>query len=205
MIRLSAFSTFVFLQITGSFGQNGNIPVVQQPIVSSGSALSGTNLNLASNQIGCVSCSSDTSGPCGLRSTVGQTPPQNLQRACAVGIDYCFTLVRAQPGFQPYIRRGCGPISCNSLPGEGGAGQICDEQNNVIPIQPPEAFNQSRIFNNGNQNAVLQLCRGSLCNAGLIADYSMPGYFVLQSSASAIYSSILSLSTMLILFVLLKN
>lgn len=202
MMLSSFLLPIVFLQITGTFGQNGNVPVVGVvpvgPISSSGSAVFG-NTNLQNGQIGCVSCSSDTSGVCGLRSTVGQTPPTSVQRACPVGIDYCYTLVRAQPGLQPYIRRGCGPISCNSIPGEAGVGDICDDQNNVIPIPPPGAFNQSRIFNNGNQNAVLQFCRGQLCNAGLIAEYNMPGYFVMQhSSASAIYSSLLSLSTLLI-------
>jgi len=135
--------------------------------------------------LGCVKCSSNNDNICGMQASFGKSVPQNLQQFCAVGVNNCYTLVTVSPGSPPYIKRGCGLINCTQIPQGTGVGDVCDD-NSQVGLPTVGAVNQSRIFSidsqGRGQTSVLQYCQTQLCNAGLIGQYSLPNYFIIQSN-----------------------
>ncbi|OQV11500.1 hypothetical protein BV898_14158 [Hypsibius exemplaris] len=138
--------------------------------------------------LGCVKCASYGNGPCGLKNSFGQNVPASVQQACPAGTTNCFTYVTAGSGVQPYIRRGCGQLSCTYLPAGSAAGDVCDD-GGYVNGPATGAFNVTRLFQSGEQNhqnfAALQYCQGQLCNAGLYTDYDFNSrYFVMRENAA---------------------
>lgn len=155
------------------------------------------------SSLGCVQCQGYNHGECGLRDSLGQSPPPKLQQTCPLGTSYCYTFVEASPGQESYIRRGCGLLKCSRLP-FGGRGNTCDDNDNVSV--PSGQLNQSLVFSSGDARAtvaVLQYCQGQLCNAGQVSDYTLPGYYPIRNAGTFPQAMLISYLILPILLALL--
>jgi len=141
----------------------------------------------------CVTCSGSSSSECAApRMNGGLTVTD-----CGSGTDQCYVQVTALGGQLPFLRRGCGAITCGgSLPDPSTWVQYCDNDRVTLPFAT-NSPNASFVFNGKNQVTNVLYCKNAEpngCNRGGVQLMPLPGFYnIVVAGSSSISATLLTI------------